>query len=230
MIAIGYARVSTEQQASDGVSLEAQAKKIAMQAELKNLDLMRIEVDTGSGKRADNREALQRVLAEVQRGTVAAVIVYALDRLTRNLADLQGIIQLFERKGVQLISVSESLDTGSAAGRMVVNILGVVAQWQREYISERTEQALEQLRDNGKRISNHVPFGWTLADNGEDLVPVEREQQALAVIHDLRKQGVSLREIGAELEDRGYKPKRASRWQASSLKAIIDRQARIAVA
>ena len=222
--AIGYARVSTEGQGADGVSLEAQRAKIQAQAAVKDFDLVGIDADIASAKRADNRDGLQRVLGVVRGGQVGAVVVYALDRLTRNLADLQGILDLCERRGVKLVSVSESLDTSSAAGRMVVNLLGVVAQWQREYIGERTAAALSHKRRQGERVSRHLPYGWNLAGNGVDLEPVADEQRTLERMVDLRRRGLSFRQIAGALDADGVRPKRGRRWYASSVRAILDRQ------
>src|SRR5580693_8604724 len=83
-----------------------------------------------------------RAMALVDAGKVKAVIVAKLDRLTRSVKDLCELLERFERKGVALVSVAESLDTGSAAGRLVLNIMAAVSQWEREAIGERTRDAL----------------------------------------------------------------------------------------
>src|SRR5207253_9354640 len=93
-----------------------------------------------------NRPGLPRVLSMVSAGKVQAVIVAKLDRLTRSVKDLYVLLELFEKRGVALISVAESLDTGSAAGRLVITIMGAVSQWEREAIGERTREALRHKR------------------------------------------------------------------------------------
>jgi len=85
---------------------------------------------------------LQRLLDLMNAGKIDAVIVAKLDRLTRSVKDLCGLLELFEKRKVSLISVAESLDTGSAAGRLVITIMGAVSQWEREAIGERTRDAL----------------------------------------------------------------------------------------
>src|SRR6516225_611736 len=97
---------------------------------------------------------MKRLLALVDERKIDAVIVAKLDRLTRSVKDLCELLERFERRGVSLISVAESLDTGSAAGRLVINIMTAVSQWEREAIGERTRDALRHKRANGERIGN----------------------------------------------------------------------------
>ena len=106
----------------------------------------------------------------VNGGKVEAVIVAKLDRLTRSVKDLCGLLELFEKRKVALISVAESLDTGSAAGRLVITIMGAVSQWEREAIGERTRDALRHKRSNGERVGN-IEFGYRLAADGRHLEP-----------------------------------------------------------
>ena len=144
MKAIAYARVSTDKQADRGVSLEAQAEKIRAMAVVHNAELLDLIVDGGESAKSLNRPGMERLLALVDAGLVQAIIVAKLDRLTRSVKDLCTLLDRFERRGVALISVAESLDTGSAAGRLVLNIMTAVSQWEREAIGERTRDALSQ--------------------------------------------------------------------------------------
>ena len=91
------------------------------------------------------------------------VFVAKLDRLTRSVKDLCGLLELFEKRKVALISVAESLDTGSAAGRLVITIMGAVSQWEREAIGERTRDALRHKRGQGRRVGN-IAFGCRSPD------------------------------------------------------------------
>src|SRR2546423_5369980 len=102
---------------------------------------------------------MAELLAMVDGGTVKAVIVAKLDRLTRSVKDLCELLELFERRGVALISVAESLDTSSAAGRLVINIMAAVSQWEREAIGERTRDALQHKRGHGERVGN-IAYGY----------------------------------------------------------------------
>src|SRR5580765_8044508 len=126
MIAIGYVRVSTDRQAEYGVSLDAQEAKIRAMATVQGAELIDVIVDGGESAKSLNRPGLQRLMGLVNGGKVRAVIVAKLDRLTRSVKDLCGLLEMFEKRGVALISVAESLDTASAAGRLVITIMGAV--------------------------------------------------------------------------------------------------------
>ena len=116
MQAIGYVRVSTDRQAEQGVSLEAQESKIRAMATIHSAELLEVIVDGGESAKSLNRPGLQRLLALMNAGQVQAVIVAKLDRLTRSVKDLCNLLELFEKRKVALISVAESLDTATTAG------------------------------------------------------------------------------------------------------------------
>jgi hypothetical protein len=120
MKAIGYARVSTEKQADFGVSLEAQAAKVRAMAVVQGAELVDVLVDAGESAKSLNRPAMARLLALVDSGAVDTVIIAKLDRLTRSVADLAELLKRFERRGVSLVSVADSLDTRSAARQSTV--------------------------------------------------------------------------------------------------------------
>jgi resolvase-like protein len=96
--------------------------------------------------------------------------VAELDRLTRSVKDLGHLLERFEKRAVSLISVAESLDTGSAAGRLVITIMTAVSQLEREAIGERTRDALHHMRSNGQRVGN-IAYGYRLAADGCHLEP-----------------------------------------------------------
>src|SRR5260370_6920279 len=154
MKTIGYVRVSTDKQADRGVSLDAQAEKIRAMAVVHSSELFDICVDGGKSAKSLNRPGMARLLALVDSGDVQAVIVAKLDRLTRSVKDLCTLLERFTRRGVTLISVAESLDTGSAAGRLVLNIMTPPSQWGRGAIGERTRDALSHKPRQGRRGGN----------------------------------------------------------------------------
>src|ERR1700680_3515558 len=201
MQAIGYVRVSTDRQAEQGVSLEAQEAKIRAMATVQSAELLDVIVDGGESAKSLNRPGLQRLLELINAGQVEAVIVAKLDRLTRSVKDLCGLLELFEKRKVALISVAESLDTGSAAGRLVITIMAAVSQWEREAIGERTRDALRHKRGKGERVGN-IAFGSRLAQDGQHVEPDPAEQATLAEIRRLRAAGGTLRGIAADLNHR----------------------------
>jgi site-specific DNA recombinase len=147
--------------------------------------------------------------------------VAKLDRLTRSVKDLCNLLELFEKRKVALISVAESLDTGSAGGRLVITIMAAVSQWEREAIGERTRDALRHKRNQGQRVGN-IPFGSRLAADGQRLEPDATEQSALQEIRRLRSAGKSLRGIAAALNSRAYRTRRGTAWRLESVARIVN--------
>jgi len=199
MDAIGYCRVSTQEQEAEGVSLAAQAAKIRAYCELHEVGLIGIETDVLSGKRADNRPALQSALTQIQAGEAQALVVFKLDRLARNTIDALQISEAIRKAGATLHSITEKLDTGSAFGKFFYTMLAALAELERQQISERTRVALQYKRQAGFKTGGTVPFGFE-ADAEGRLIPHADEQEALQMIRDLRAKGYTYRGIATALE------------------------------
>ena len=224
MQAIGYIRVSTERQADQGVSLDAQMAKVRAMATVQGLDLLDVIVDGGESAKSLRRPGIQTILAMVEKGEVKAIIVAKLDRLTRSVKDLCGLLELFEKRGVALVSVAESLDTATAAGRLVITIMGAVSQWEREAIGERTRDALRHKRAQGLRSGN-IPYGYQLGADGRTLAPEPAEQRAIVAAHHLRRDGHPLRSIATRLNDAGHRTRRGGPWRLESVVRILRQTA-----
>jgi len=200
--AIAYVRVSTADQADHGVSLEAQEGRVRDWCVANGYVLGEVFVDRGlSGGRADNRPALQQALAATRRGD--ALVVYSLSRLARSTRDTLEIADALEIQGADLVSLSEKIETTSAAGRMTFRLLAVLAEFERDVISERTSMAMRHMRANSRFTGGRVPFGFTLLGNGE-LEAVPEEQAVIAKVQALHALGeTSLRKIAAVLGQEG---------------------------
>lgn len=220
MNTVGYVRVSTERQAERGISLEAQAEKIRAMALVQSVELSEMIIESGESAKSLNRPGMAKLLALVDAGKIKAVIVAKLDRLTRSVKDLCELLERFERRGVALVSVAESLDTGSAAGRLVLNIMAAVSQWEREAIGERTRDALSHKRSQGERVGN-IAFGFRLAADGQHLEPDPAEQAASAEIQRLRRDGATLRGIAAALNHRCFRTRRGTPWRLESVARVL---------
>lgn len=212
MKAIGYVRVSTEKQADFGVSLEAQSEKVRAMAVVQGAELAEVIVDAGESAKSLNRPGMARLLSLVDSGAVGTVIIAKLDRLTRSVKDLAELLERFTRRGVSLVSVAESLDTGTAAGRLVLNIMVSVSQWEREAIGERTRDAMHHKRANGERVGT-VPFGYRMAADGLHLEADSAEQGILARIRELKAERFTTRQIADELNRQGYTTRRGTAWR-----------------
>jgi site-specific DNA recombinase len=217
--AIGYVRVSTEEQAAEGVSIEAQRNRIAAWCALNNYDLAEVFVDAGlSGKRADNRPALQAALSAAKSG--GALVVYSLSRLARSTKDTIAIGERLEKSGADLVSLSEKIDTTTAAGKMVFRMLAVMAEFERDVIAERTTMAMRHKRAQGERVGR-IPFGFDLGMDGVTLKRNESEQRILGTVAELRRGGMTLRGIAQELTNRGIPTKSgATKWTHSTIQRL----------
>lgn len=218
-----YGRVSMEEQVREGVSLDAQRAKIEAYCMLHDIELVSYHEDAGiSGKAMDNREALQACLGELREGKANALIVLKLDRLSRSTKDVLELSDLFQREGWALHSISEKLDTSSAAGRFVLTILAALAQMEREQIGERTSMALQFKKSRGERLGT-TPFGFeTVCIDGQNqLLPVEEEQEVIRRMGQLRSSGATLQSIADTLNEEGVATKRSGRWHPGSVNYVL---------
>ena len=227
MKAIGYVRVSTPGQSENGVSLEAQRERIEAWAKANGADLLSVHVDAGlSGKSAHNRPALQTALTQACREK-AALVVYSLSRLSRSIKDTCTIGERLAKAGATLVSLTEQIDGTTASGRLMLHLMTVLSQFERELIGERTRTAMAHLRGQNRRISGRVPYGYALDSDGETLVHLPAEQKTIRLMQTLRHKGASLRGIAAHLEKRGIQPKNGRTWTPATISGILRRTERL---
>ena len=226
MVVVGYVRVSTEGQVADGVSLDAQREKIEAWAMLHDETEVVIYQDAEiSGASMDQRPGLQDALREACRRR-AALVVYSLSRLARSTRDTLSISDRLAKSGAELVSLSERIDTTSASGKMVFRLLAVLAEFERDQISERTRAAMAHMRSSGRRISRFAPFGWDFDADGEGLVRNLHEQRVVSRMVHLRAQGLSFRAIAEQLTKDAVPTKRSGRpWTSKVVWSAIRRAA-----
>jgi len=222
MKAIGYVRVSTDDQANNGVSLDNQRAKISSYANLKGFDLIEIIEDAGISAKNLKRPGVQCVLDMAKSKQVDAVIVYKLDRMFRNTIDALETTQKFDRWGVSFHSINETLDTRSAMGKFFFTIMAGIAEMERGIIGERTKQALDHKKANGEKLGGTVPFGYFLRSG--KLIPNRHEQSIISLIHDLKNKNYSLRSICRSLEKKGYLTKTGNKiWNPKTVSFVLNR-------
>jgi len=220
MRVIGYVRVSTEEQSNKGVSLDAQRAKLEAYAELYELELLDVIVDAGFSAKTLDRPGLQQALVKLDNGDAEAMLVYKLDRLTRSVSDMGTLINNYFGSRFNLLSVSDQIDTRSAAGRLVLNVLTSVAQWEREVISERTQVALAHKKAQGEHVGS-ASFGYKMVE--KKLARVEQEHQTIAVIQDMRNQGHTLQAIADYLNANGYQTQRGGKWYPTTITNVLKK-------
>lgn len=221
--AIGYVRVSTLEQVTEGISLDNQKAKIKAYCSLNDLDLVEIIEDAGKSGKSLNREGIATLLDMIRKKAVGAVIVYKLDRLSRKVIDTLTLIESFEKADIAFHSLNEKIDTSTAMGRFFLNITASLAQMERDLISERTRDALQMKIANHER-AGQIPFGWRLAEDGNALIPHEGEQEVITQVKRLHSQGFSYRAICEALAKAGHRPQ-GKCWHPKTIGSILSRAA-----
>jgi len=221
---IAYLRVSTEGQATDGVSLEMQRDRIATWCAGQGYVLSQTHLDSGiSGKSSANRPGLKAAIAAASEQPGRALIVYSLSRLARSTKDMLEISERLELAGADLVSLTERIDTTSAAGRMVFRMLAVLSEFERDLVAERTRCALAIKKRRGE-VVGEVPFGSRR--EGNLLVPDPIEWKLGKRIAAMRAQGLSLRAIATKLTDQGDSTAKGSKvWHANTVQRILKQAA-----
>jgi len=197
--AVGYIRVSTDEQSAEGQSLDNQAARISAYAESQGWDLVEIYREEGYSGKTTDRPELGRMIADIEAGKIDIVLVYRVDRLTRKQKDLWNLLEdLFEANGVGFKSVIEPFDTTTAQGKAFLGMLAVFAQLERDTIAERTKDTLANKKNGGEWIGR-VPYGFKIGEDGR-LEKAPDEQKIIAEIKRLRRRELSIREISKRVK------------------------------
>ena len=213
--AVLYLRVSTQEQAREGISLAAQEARLRAYCELRGLRVVEVVTDAGvsGGKPMYSRAGGQRILDLVRRSAVAHVIAYKLDRLFRDCADCLTVTAAWDKKAIALHLVDlggQTLDTSSAMGRFFLTVMAGAAELERNLICERTSEAMSYVKSQGHKTGGDVPYGYAVAVDGKTLVAVEAEQAMLTAIRSARQRGLTQRAIVAELAQKGFTTRKGS--------------------
>jgi site-specific DNA recombinase len=231
---VAYVRVSTDQQVESGLSLSSQQERLQAWATTQgDVELVDIVTDAGESARNLDRPGVARVLGMIDSRAVDVVLVVKLDRLTRSTRDLGDLLDRLQAADVALVSLTENLDTSTASGRMIVGMLGVVAQWEREIISERTRDALHVKRSRRERFTNVAPTGFRFVDGR--MVQDDSETRMLNALremgHDVGDDSMmSLRDMSRALAAAGYLSRTGKPLTAAQVSRLLNRMQRETVA
>lgn len=219
--AVAYARVSTLEQANEGISLEAQQKRLKAHCVAKGWELVKVVVDAGASAKNLNRDGAREILDLVRRRACDVVVVVKLDRMFRNAMDALNTTNEFRRFGVDFASLSEDFDTSTAAGKMFFSLIATFAEFERNLIGDRTREALASKRADGYRVGE-IPLGFEADPDGR-LLPIEEEQQVIARILQLRDAGFGYLRIANELNDAGTPAKKGGKWYPKTIRGVLER-------
>lgn len=200
-----YRRVSTMYQVEEGVSLNAQKETLMKVCELNNYKIYKDYCDEGlSGKDTEHRPAFQQMMEDMRKGLFSKVLVLKIDRMSRNILDLEKTINEMQKYNCEFESASEKIDTHSSMGRMFIRLLGIFAQFERERISERIKDSVNYKLENGEAISNPI-IGYKLFknDEGKTIWIIDEEKKDLIVdIFNTYEKTSSLKETTMYINDK----------------------------
>jgi site-specific DNA recombinase len=217
-----YIRVSTDEQANEGFSIEAQKRRLISFADSQDWNIADIYIDDGYSAKDLKRPEMKRMIDDVKDQKFDVVLVYRLDRMTRSTTDCDYLLKLFEMHQVKFQSSSESFETRTATGRLFIRLVADIAQWERENIAERVRFGMEQKAHEGKRPGGRVPFGY---DAEEKQIPEEveliREIRNLYMYGDSSGKLLGFDKIARTMNVKG-KLRRGFEWSGATVQTTLE--------
>lgn len=187
-----YSRVSTEEQAKEGLSVEAQIDKCKSFCDAREWEIFNIYKDAGFSAGSLNRPALELLLRDAQEKKFDIILVYKIDRFSRKLKDLITILEDLKIKNINFTSVTEQIDTTSAMGEAFFQIIGVFAQLERGMVKERVQLSFDRKIQLGEALYR-APFGYMYQN--KKLVKHPENAEKVKEIFEMWNAGISYKEI-----------------------------------
>lgn len=217
--AVAYLRVSTGEQADSGAGLEAQLATVRAAAEARGWELVAVHTDAGvSGSvPVESRPALSAALEQLDSGEADLLVVAKGDRLARSVVGLTGLLERVKQSAWSLVVLDTDVDTTTATGQLVAQLMGCVAEWERNVIAERTRAALAARKAAGVRLGRPVSL------------PAETRER----VAELRAAGLTLQAVADQLTSEGVTTARGGTWHPSTVAGVLrslDRDAEAAAA
>jgi DNA invertase Pin-like site-specific DNA recombinase len=204
-----YRRASTREQGDSGLGLTAQAEKLMAEARHRGWEIVADLHDVSSGRKTNGRHGLGEALSMLKRHEAEVLVCTRLDRLSRSVSDFARLMEHARRERWQFIALDVGVDTTTATGEMVANMLAALAQWERRLISERTKDALAVAKAEGKKLGHPSP-----------LSPQTRRK-----VLSLRRRGLSADSVAKRLNSEGVPtPSGQGRWHETTVQRILNRE------
>lgn len=215
-----YIRVSTDEQSEHGNSLSEQEERLKAYCVAMGWSKPKLFIDDGYSAKNMKRPAIQKLITAVEANKFDVVLTAKLDRLCRNLLELLQFVKLLDDHNCNYVSSSEGFDTTTAAGKMVLQILGAFAEFERERISERVKDNMLSLAKNTDRAITQPCYGYDIIDGKYTI----NEEEAKNVIYmfELAEAGHGHRMIAKYLNDRGSTTKRGKMWDQINVKRLMN--------
>lgn len=213
-----YARVSTEDQAVEGFSLDAQVKKLEAYCGQEGFDVVGRFIDDGYSGRNTRRPAYKQMLDEIDSWDV--LVVLKMDRIHRNSVNFTQMMGVLRKKNRDFVSVYDKFDTVSTMGRFVMDIMQRIAQLESEQIGDRVKMAMKyKAQTEGSNLGSAHPYGYKY-DNGQ-LVVEDEEAHIVRAIYNMRIRGSSLQDICDFLNNAGIESKKGVGWSRQTVNNIL---------
>ncbi len=214
-----YARVSTEDQAKEGFSLASQLEKLRSYCKARGWDIVGEYIDDGYSGRNTNRPAYRKMMEDMSKWDV--LLVMKMDRIHRNSKNFMLMMEELRKKGKEFVSMTESLDTSTAMGRFVMDIIQRIAQLESEQIGERVYDGMRQKAKQGAgMLGSPPPYGY--AYNNGSLVVVSEEANVVKKMFEMYLHGHSLKEIEDWLNKSSIKTKKGGSWGKKTVARILS--------
>ena len=215
-----YLRVSTTEQAEEGFSIAAQKERLKAYVQSQGWELGPVYEDGGFSGGTINRPSFSKLRADMRLKMFDLILVYKLDRLSRNMRDLSNLVHEMDEQGVFFKSATEPFDTTTPAGKLIFNMLGSVAEFERGMIGERVKMGMLQKAKEGKGILgfNH-PYGYDYTEGM--LIMNEQEASTVRHIYSSYISGQTLAEIAMTLNSRGVSTKRGRAWTKQTVLNVV---------
>ena len=206
-IAIGYLRVSTQEQGESGLGLTAQREQIQTEADRRGWSIVFIE-DKGFSAKSLNRPGLESALQKLKRGEAKTLVVAKLDRLSRSVPDFGRVLERAQKQGWSVVTLDLGLDMSTAVGEMVANVIMSIAQWERRIIGDRTREALSGARAKGVRLG----------------APRLVTDEVRALAREMRDEGMTLKAIAEAFNQEAIPTAKGGKeWYGSTIRRLLSR-------
>lgn len=208
MRALGYCRVSTDEQGDSGAGLEAQEAAIRAAVQRRGWDLVDVRTDVASGKSMRRRDSLGLTLRDMEAGHADVLVASKLDRISRSVLDFATLMETARNEGWSVVVLDMDVDMTTSMGELVANIMISLAQWERRVIGERTKVALEAVKARGTALGRKSNV----------------DADTLRLIRVLRGSGKSYQAIAEALDREGIDTAQGGRWHAATVRKLYQRE------
>ncbi len=220
MKAVAYIRVSTEEQAKEGTSLDNKVERIQGYCEYKGFDLADILRDEGvSGGKNKNREGFERILERIKQNGFDAIVVYSLDRLSRDMLTLLSFERLLNESDIELHTIEGQIDTSTPDGFMSYAMRAFVGEMERRQTKYRTKQALQHKKQKSEVVGK-IPYGYKR--DGDALVEDPEEHRTKKMANRLYSRGKTVSDVVSALNKKGMKTRTGQKWQSIQVQRMLD--------